>query len=103
VPHKDARVDRDANDRKGEQRQRGSRGGAVPQTAPVAWVFLDRHRHGGYTIRWRRGDAVAYVLSGQQVGSHGMAEVLDTISVSPSGWTDLAEVRQAGQQWLRRR
>jgi hypothetical protein len=80
-----------------------SRGGSVPQTAPVGWVFLDRHRHDGYTIRWRRGDAVAYVLSGQQVGSHGMADVLATISVSPSGWTDLAEVRLTGQQWLRRR
>ena len=80
-----------------------SRGGAVPKRAPVAWVFLGRQRHDGYTIRRRRGDAVAYVLSGQQVGSHGMAEVLDTISVSPSGWTDLAEVRLVGQQWLRRR
>jgi DNA invertase Pin-like site-specific DNA recombinase len=32
-----------------------SRGGAAPTTAPVGWVFLDRHRHDGYTIRWRRG------------------------------------------------
>ena len=46
---------------------------------------------------------MAHVLSGQQVGNHGMAEVLDTISVSPSGWTDLAEVRLTGQRWLRRR
>ncbi len=78
-----------------------NRGGAAPKAAPVGWVFLDRHRHDGYTIRWRRGDAVAYVLSGQQVGNHGMAEVLDTISVSPSGWTDLAEVRLLGQRWVR--
>ena len=81
-----------------------SQSGATPRTtAVVGWAFLDRHRHDGYTIRWRRGDAVAHVLSGQQVGNHGMAEVLDTISVSPSGWTDLAEVRLAGQRWLRRR
>jgi hypothetical protein len=80
-----------------------SRGGAAPKTAPVRWVFLNRHHHHGYTIRWRRGDAVAYVLSGQQVGSHGMADLLETIPVSPSGWTDLAEIRLAGQQWLRRR
>jgi hypothetical protein len=53
------------------------------------------------TIRWRRGDVVAHILSGQHVGNHGMAEVLDTISVSPSGWTDLAEIRLLGQRWLR--
>jgi len=78
-----------------------SRGGAARTTAPVGWVFLDRHRHDGYTVRWRRGDVVAHILGGQQVGNHGMAEVLDTISVSPSGWTDLAEIRLLGQRWLR--
>lgn len=62
-----------------------SRGGATPTTAPVGWVFLDRHRHDGYTIRWRRGDAVAYVLAGKQVGEHGMSEVLGTIPVAPTG------------------
>jgi hypothetical protein len=76
-------------------------GGAVPKAAPVGWVFLDRHRHDGYTIRWRRGDAVAHVLSGKQVGNHGMTEMLDTIPVSPTGWTDLAEVKLLGQRWLR--
>lgn len=78
-----------------------SRGGAARTTAAVGWVFLDRHRHDGYTIRWRRGDVVADILSSQQVGNHGIAEVLDTISVSPSGWTDLAEIRLLGQRWLR--
>ncbi|MGH3889136.1 MAG: hypothetical protein ACRDSZ_21695 [Pseudonocardiaceae bacterium] len=78
-----------------------TRGGAAPTTAVVGWVFLDRHRHDGYTIRWRRGDSIAYVLSGRRVGDHGMSEVLDTISVSPSGWTDLAEVRLTGQRWPR--
>ncbi|HEU0090374.1 MAG TPA: hypothetical protein VFQ77_22405 [Pseudonocardiaceae bacterium] len=53
-----------------------SRGGAVPKVAPVGWVFLD-----GYTVRWRRGDPVAHVLAGQQVGSHGSAGVLSTIPV----------------------
>ncbi len=77
------------------------KGGAVPTTAPVGWVFLDRHRHDGYTIRWRRGDAVAYVLSGKKLGDHGMADVLDTIPVLPAGWTDLAEIRLLGQRWLR--
>jgi hypothetical protein len=70
-----------------------SRGGATPTTAPVGWVFLDRHRQDGITIRWRRGEAVAYVLDGKQIGDHGMSEVLDTIPVLPAGWTDLAEIR----------
>jgi len=25
--------------------------------------------------------------------------VVDTITVSPSGWTDLVEIRQVGQRW----
>ncbi len=52
-----------------------SRGGPAPKTAPVGWVYLE----GRYTIRWRRGDPV-----------------------SPSGWTDLAEVHLVGQRWLHR-
>jgi hypothetical protein len=79
------------------------RGGATPQTAPVGWVFLDRHRHDGCTIRWRRGEAVAYVLAGNRIGDHGMSEVLATIAVAPTGWTDLAEIRALGQRWLRTR
>ena len=77
------------------------RGGATP-TALTGWVFLDRH-HDGYTIRWRRGDPVAYVLVGKLVGDHGMDEVLETIPVTSCGWTDLAEVRLLGQRWLRAR
>ncbi|MDQ3599998.1 MAG: hypothetical protein M3408_01820 [Actinomycetota bacterium] len=80
-----------------------SRGGAAPTTALVGWVFLDRHRHDGYTVRWRRGDAVAHVLAGDQIGNLGMVDVLDTIPVSPSGWSDLAEIRTLGQRWLRGR
>ena len=78
-----------------------SRGGTVLKTAPVGWVFLDRHRHDGYTIRWQRGDVVAYVLAGNQMYSHQTSDVLHTITVSPSGWTDLAEIRRLGQAWLR--
>ena len=63
----------------------------------MVWVQLE----GRYTIRWRRGDPVAHVLAGQQLDDHGMAGVLETIPVSPSGWTDLAEVRLIGQRWLR--
>lgn len=67
--------------------------------APVGWVHLG----GGYTIRWRRGDPVAYVLDGERTGDHGMAGVVDTIPVSPAGWTDLAEIRQVGQRWQHQR
>jgi hypothetical protein len=56
-----------------------SKGGAVNKTAPVGWVFLDRHRHDGYTIRRWRGDAVAYVLSGKKLVDHGMVDVIGTI------------------------
>jgi hypothetical protein len=78
-------------------------GGFTPSTAPTGWAFLGRGRAPGFTIRWKRGDPVAYVLSGQRVGDHGISEVLDTIPVLPVGWTDLAEVRQLGQKWMRAR
>jgi hypothetical protein len=77
-------------------------GGATPKTSPVGWVYLC-HRHHGYTIRWRRGDSVAYVLTGKRLGNHGMTEVIDTIAISPTGWTDLAEIRLLGERWLSRR
>jgi hypothetical protein len=79
------------------------RGGATPSTSPIGWVFLDRHRKDGFTIRWRRGDRVAYVLDGQQIGDHGMTDVLDTIPVLPAGWTDFAEIRLLGQRWAQGR
>ncbi|MGH3815482.1 MAG: hypothetical protein ACRDUV_24030 [Pseudonocardiaceae bacterium] len=75
-----------------------SRGSLAAKTAPVGWVQLPD----GYTIRWRRGDPVAHVLVGQQLDNHGTAGVLATIPVSPSGWTDLAQVRLVGQRWLHR-
>ena len=80
-----------------------SAGGAVPKTRPIAWAYLRRDRHPGYTIRWRRGDPVAYVLIGKRIGDHGMTEVLDTIAVLPAGWTDLAEIRSLGERWLSQR
>jgi hypothetical protein len=86
--------------------KRGPRspGGATPTTALVGWVFLERHRHEGFTIRWRRGEPVAYVLHGQRIGDNTTAAgVLDTIPVAPTGWTDLAKIRQLGQRWLRQR
>lgn len=74
-----------------------NRARTASKAAPIGWVFLDA----GYTIRWRRGEPVAHILDGRQLDSHGMADVLATIPVPPSGWTDLAEVRRTGQRWLR--
>jgi hypothetical protein len=76
---------------------------ARPKALPVGWVFFDHHRTDGFTIRWRRGEPVAYVLDGQRLGDHAMTNVLGTISVAPTGWTDLAEIRQLGQRWARAR
>lgn len=78
-----------------------TQGGAAPKVAPVGWVFIVRHHQDGFTIRWRRGEPVAYVLSGKKLGDHGIANVQDTIPVLPAGWTDLAEVRKLGVRWAR--
>ncbi|MGH3941086.1 MAG: hypothetical protein ACRDTG_21090 [Pseudonocardiaceae bacterium] len=78
-----------------------NRGGAMPKTAPGGWVFLDRKRHDGITVRWRRGEPLAYVLDGKRIGDHTLAGVLDTIPAPPTGWTDLADLRLAAQRWLR--
>lgn len=75
-----------------------SQGGTVSKNAPVGWVQLE----GGYTVRWRRGDHVAHVLGRDRADDHGMAGVVESIPVSPGGWTDLAEIRQVGQRWRRR-
>lgn len=66
--------------------------------APISWIFLD-----GFTIRWWRGEPVAYVLDGKRVGDHAMTGVLGKIPVAPTGCTDLAEIRLLGQRWLRQR
>ncbi|MGH3719137.1 MAG: hypothetical protein ACRDRI_09920 [Pseudonocardiaceae bacterium] len=76
-----------------------SRNGATPRGAPIGWVYLES----GYTIRWRRGDPAAHVLRGKQMDDYGMAGVLESIPVSPPGWTDLAEIRQLGQRWRSQR
>ncbi|MGH3925575.1 MAG: hypothetical protein ACRDTT_22415 [Pseudonocardiaceae bacterium] len=67
----------------------------------LPWVFHNRDHQEGITIRWRRGEPVAYVLEGKRVGDHATAGVLDTIPVAPTGWTDLAQIRFLGQRWLR--
>lgn len=73
-----------------------SRGGA----SPTGWVYL---RSANCTIRWKRGDKVAYIFEGKQTETNpdeGLA-VLATIPVSSTGWTDLAEVKVAGENWVK--
>ncbi|MGH3911630.1 MAG: hypothetical protein ACRDRM_12460 [Pseudonocardiaceae bacterium] len=79
-----------------------SRGGAVPVNRPTGWVYL---HSGNLTIRWRRGDDVAYVFSGRQMATYPDeslgVEPLAVITVPPQGWTDLAEIHRVGQRWRR--
>ncbi|MGH8574290.1 MAG: hypothetical protein ACREX8_17190 [Gammaproteobacteria bacterium] len=53
---------------------------------PTGWAYL---RSGHCTIRWQRGDDVAYVFTGQQMHTYPdgalQGEALATIPVSPQG------------------
>ncbi len=73
-------------------------GGAVPRSAPVGWVYLED----GFTIRWRRGDTVAYVFNGEQRGADpATTPVVATIPVTKKGWTDHTQIRSVGERWVR--
>lgn len=81
------------------------RGGVTPAYRPTAWVYLPS---GDCTIRWQRGDTVAYIFQGEQMKTYpdvsfkAGIEVLATIPVSSQGgWTDLADVRCAGEKWVK--
>jgi hypothetical protein len=77
-----------------------SRGGAMPMTRPTGWVYL---HWANCTIRWQRGDKVAYIFEGKQTETNsdeGVA-ILATIPVSSTGWTDLADVKLAGENWVK--
>lgn len=81
-----------------------SRGGAMPINSPTGWVYLPS---GGCTIRWQRGDKVAYIFEGKQLETYPDeplgVEALATMPVSSRGWTDLAEVRLVGENWVKAR
>ena len=74
-----------------------TRGGAMPTSKPTGWVYLKSD----CTIRWRRGDREAYILRGNQVGEWTTDEVLATISVPSKGWSDAAEIKRIGENWVR--
>lgn len=72
----------------------------VSRARPVSWVCLDA----GYTVRWRRGDPVAVVFEGRQMGSSdSTAGAIDTIPVPLAGWLDLAEARRVAERWIKHR
>lgn len=90
-----------------------TRGGSAPKTLPVGWVFFDPriscdprlpsgYRYPeGFTIRWRRGEPVAYVLHGRRIGNHATVDgVLAAIPATSTGWTDLTDIRSLGSRWL---
>ncbi len=82
-----------------------SPGGAPSPRPLVGWVYLSVGS--GYTIRWERGDQVAYVFAGKQAETYPdkplTVPVLATIPVSASGWVDLAQIRLVAERWLRTR
>lgn len=79
-----------------------SRGGAAPAYRPTAWVYIPS---GHCTIRWQRGDKVAYVLSGKELETYPdealRIKVLDTIPVARKGWADIDHVRLTGEHWVK--
>lgn len=78
-----------------------SRGGAMPMNSPTGWVYL---RSANCTIRWQRGDKVAYIFEGKQTEANsdeGSLAVLATIPVSSTGWTDLADIKLTGENWVK--
>lgn len=79
-----------------------SRGAAFPSYPPTAWVYLPS---GDCTLRWQRGDTVAYILEGKQLRAYpdepSRATVLTTIPVSSKGWIDLDQIRILGEKWVK--
>ncbi len=69
-----------------------SPGGGMPAYRPTAWAYLPS---GDCTIRWQRGDKVAYIFEGKQLEAEPVSvEVLATIPVLPRGWVDIGDVRR---------
>jgi hypothetical protein len=79
-----------------------SYGAAAPAYRPTAWAYLPS---GDCTIRWQRGDRVAYIFEGKQLETYPdeplKVEVLATVRVLPKCWTDIAHVRRTGENWVK--
>jgi len=79
-----------------------SRGGAAPAYHPTAWAYISS---GDCTIRWQRGDEIAYVFPGKQLETYPdeapRVKVLDTFTVAREGWDDIEHVRMVGEYWVK--
>ncbi|HKR48466.1 MAG TPA: hypothetical protein VJT72_02595 [Pseudonocardiaceae bacterium] len=79
-----------------------SHGAAAPAYRPTAWAYL---ASGDCTIRWQRGDKVAYIFEGKQLETYPdeplKVPVLATIPVFPQGWVDQTHVRRVGEAWVK--
>lgn len=80
-----------------------TQGGHFPSTAPTAWSYL---QSGDCTIRWQRGDNVAYIFEGKQLETYPDEPLptdilVATIPVFPTGWIDLGQVRRVGEAWVK--
>lgn len=77
-------------------------GSGIPAFHPTAWVYLSS---GNCTIRWQRGDNVAYIFPGKELETYPdetpRVKVLATIPVHRKGWTDLTHVRLTGENWFK--
>jgi hypothetical protein len=77
-------------------------GEAAPAYRPTAWAYLPS---GGCTIRWQRGDNVAYIFEGKQLETYPdeplKVKILATVRVLPKGWTDIDHVRRIGENWVK--
>jgi len=74
-----------------------NRSGTIPAYRPTGWAYLKSD----CTIRWQRGDREAYVLRGNQVGKWTTDGVIGKVPVPPTGWSDLDEVKLAGENWVK--
>jgi hypothetical protein len=79
-----------------------SRGGYKSTYRPTAWAYLAPV---DCTIRWQRGDTVAYIFEGKQLETYPdrplTLPVLATVPVPRQGWTDTIEVQRVGEAWMR--
>lgn len=70
------------------------------KTAPTGWVYI---KSGDITVRWQRGDTVAYIFDGKQLetipGKAPKTLAIDTVPVITTGWFDISNIRMVGEKW----
>jgi len=78
-------------------------GAAAPAYRPTAWAYLPS---GDCTIRWQRGDNVAYIFQGKQLETYLPGSGTESrdpchYPVSPKGWADIPHVQRLGEAWVK--